>query len=543
MITAVAFLLLYGTFYQLTCRTHKSICIPSSFLLSLSALLAANIVSLYLQTDPLYLLLPAPLILLSPFLARRLDASSNCLNLAKIFKSAFQIAKDHLNLILLKPASRSGKHQDVLSFAVNAYTIFFLIASFLTSLLSEVSNGDSQAYNLSRVSLALLTKQVFLTSSSTPVQGFHDYAHDYLYLPDLYHGNITSLGLLSFFEFAFVFILTRLAIEHVITTQSLPLIRSPGKVKFIAQLLIISLPAVYYQSTNTKNDLVITPIVISIFLIISIAQSSKLRSSSWLTELCVLLVITNAILLLLSSKGYGVVFVPAIAVALAAVYKSQRSSLREHRSSLRQSSNPVSLQVYTGETKLLATFSLSLFLLNGLTYFTFISNRHHYWSEAYAEFRRIHGPTNLIQIISAAPTTFLRMFLSNLIDLPWPVVIEPCKSFLLECHSDYLAIADKFTIGGIVNEDVAWPSVFFTLSVALVIIFRANIIFASFLRFISLNGSLIDSLLAASISSSFALTALLYWQPYSSRFYICSSVLAVLPLATFLASRPGQDNA
>ena len=450
-----------------------------------------------------------------------------------------------LPLLLIKPdAPLASRFQSIQLISVNALTALYIAISFILSAFSTVTNGDAQTYNISRLGSAILAKQVFIAETSIPTQAFHSFSHDYLYVPDLIYGNIKGLGLLCFVELIFLLYF----VDHIVrlSQQSENLFQGASlQSRILARFLIISMPAIFFQSNNVKNDLVFAPLVLALSIIIASLVSKPSpdghEKSSWHNLSLVALL---GLLTLYGSKGYGVLFVLSLFLIAACMFLRFRLPL-----SVICSTSGFK-RIFKFQRNIVSRFTCALLLLTlftALTNVEFEVNKQVYWGQAYSQFVAMHGPRDF-DIVKAFPVTFARLLLEASINVPtfhvWTGDIFP------GLFNDRFTLGGVFRFGGQINQDISWPGIVFNIcflwTLSLLVLRKIFFVFHPGLRpcpgcegvWFEISRLLFFSALCI----AFTLALLLYWQPGYSRFFVSVAALMVPFMAVTISSSVGSRN-
>ena len=535
--TALILFLLIGLFMQAT----ETVSRPSSrislvLILSVSTLLAFSLILIGANST----LAPrlAWFILISPFI---IVTCAICSKKGRgLFASVFSHYKNFLGLIIIssdkKTLPRSLKVGEKLT---NLITLLYIMAAFALSALSGVSNGDAQTYTIPRVVNSLLSRQLFLSSSSVPTQGFHAFGHDYLYAADIYIGNTLSLSLVSVSELIFLFVLSDLLIKR--STCHIP-IKGTAIVssRLLCRLLLIGLPALFYQANNVKNELILAPLALSVVILLQdffqfLATSNCAFKSGLKSIYHCIFALPLGILLASVSKGYGVLSVIPSFALFSLVYIGCMLNRQSEKTNVSVNHATISVKPIV---PILSAILLSF--LSAIAY-SFEINKASHWSEEYASFVGSHGP-DLRQALEVFPLTFFRVLLEGLLNVPAPVRINIDQLFTWHDSSSYVH-GGIYEFGAIINQDIAWPGVLFNscaIATALLLLYSS-----SRTRFFNLYSSislvqLMDSfalfaLAFSSVVSFFVIVLKLYWQPGFSRYLLMPSILLV-PLISVILS-------
>lgn len=505
---------------------------PKIFITSFSALLVLAFLAIYLNASisPVASVLALLGIILVLAVSLLQIHSSSIKHRSKTLRTAFVRAFNHL-MISDEFTRISIRKPSLVAFISIAY-LFFLIVLAIS--LTPV-NGDSQTYNLSRVLVSLLSQSVFLSESSIPTQAFHAFAHDYLYTPDLLVGSSIGLGLLSSVELIFTWILIDVVILHVASNGSSPLkLPELRRIRSIARIILISMPALFYQATITKNDLILAPLSISVVALLYSFRQDKDSAGATNISLDVTLVLQLAcgILLLYLSKGYGIIILAVIALIYAPMSISMcKLSLIRIRPPIRIQSNH-----QNGQNIFLLLISASLAAVISFLAVLFIDNRTNHWSDAYSSFTAKHTVSSFTTL-AAIPLNLSRTILEFLCNIPLPFHFTPGDLVGAFRDDQYLPLSERYSFGGLINEDISWPGILFNAAILALIVFRSRTTLISLQKHDLTNSSESQISLPLYLGlvggiSSFVIAALVYWQPYSSRFFISSSILLV-PIASF----------
>lgn len=537
MLTLLLLLLLTGVAALLTdSPVNHPTYFPKIFILSFASLLAVSIFSLsineHISPVASVLELLGIILTLSVLLWKSVNLSSTGHAKSKDkLKATFRRAYQHITISDSSMVSSSHGLPSIRILSLLYLALLAIISCFM-----QPVNGDSQVYNLSRVLVSLLSKSTFLQESSIPTQAFHSFAHDYLYTPDLLIGSTLGLGTLSMLELVYVWILVDVVISH--SVSSCPSIFTKvdlWRARYIGRILLISMPPLFYQATLTKNDLVLAPLSISIALCLYFfTQEARPTGKPQLIGILTsVLQLFCGILLLYSSKGYGVVllltlfivflFTPFLARSGNAYVRKAFYSISNQPSG---TANPQVLCILAGLVSIIST-----------TIYSFMDNRQRYWADAYSAFTAKHSISSLESLYSL-PHNLARIFLEFLINIPLPFRVSPGDILWSYRDKSFLPLTDTYSFGGVINEDISWPGVIFNLAA------MASILLVLFSSTFSIGKSrrcsndkicipdLPVALGASGLISGFLLAGLLYWQPYSSRFFVASSILLV-PLFAF----------
>ena len=411
---------------------------------------------------------------------------------------------------------------------VNSLSLGYVAVSFLLSAFSLVTNGDAQTYNISRLAVVILSKQIFISQTSIPTQAFHSFFHDYLYIPDLIYGNITGLGLISFIE-----LVSLLYFSDYIVCRSHNLGRSLANTsirsRLLARLIIISMPAIFYQANNVKNDLMFAPIMLALSIIVAhlaSESSSENVDSGWNQNLSLITLL--GLLSMYSGKGYGILFVFCF-LFIAILINLRSSPVRSIGSACLHIINI--LKTIKSVPSRITVFFFALILLILLANLGFESNKSFYWAQSYSEFVQNHGPTG-VDKIKAFPLTLSRLLLEAVINVPafhsWSGGALPAL------FNKQYTLGGEFRFGGQITQDIAWPGIIFNVCFAWTIVklFRRKKS-SSLYDFMSSHDArnawqeMSKLLFTSGLLISLAFAILLYWQPGFSRFFVSVSVLMI----------------
>ena len=450
-----------------------------------------------------------------------------------------------LPLLLIKPdAPLSSRFQSIQLTSVNALTALYVAISFVLSAFSIVTNGDAQTYNISRLGSAILAKQVFFAQTSIPTQAFHSFSHDYLYVPDLIYGNIKGLGLLCFVELIFLLHF----VDHMVrlSQESENLFQGASlQSRILARFLIISMPAIFFQSNNVKNDLVFAPLTLALSIVIASLASKQSpdghEKSGWRNLFLVALL---GLLTLYGCKGYGVLFVLSLSLIAACMFLRFRLHLSAifSRSGLKRI-----FKVQSNIASRLTCALLFLTLFTALANVGFEVNKQAYWGQAYSQFVAMHGPRGF-DIVKAFPFTFARLLLEASINVPtfhvWTGEIFP------GLFNDRFTLGGVFRFGGQINQDISWPGIVFNVcflwTLSLVVLRKIFLVFHPSLRpSPSCEGVWFEMsrlLFVSALCIAFTLALLLYWQPGFSRFFVSVAALMVPFMAVTISNSLGSRN-
>lgn len=444
-----------------------------------------------------------------------------------------------LDSLALRAPQTHGSRESSLAYGLKliarAATFIFITSSTLISTLSEVTNGDSQIYNISRIYTSILSGKLLLESTSIPTQAFHSIGHDYLYSIDIALNNLRGLSLLNLAEVISIMII----IDQVVVQQYSGFAKNQSTqetnlARSIARILTLSSPAIFFQSTTPKNDL-----FVALVALISIVSLSNLLSylskftrtganfSVYHTFKLSLLILIVFLMTALS-KGYGIIIVlSASALSLLfALYVAKNNSLL------------CSSSASNGEKAFPSLYSLPILLLLSHTALSYYHHVDRFWRAEYDEFVSLHGPSSLAELALSAPINILRIAFESFVNIPLPFRISPFEGIPLLSTSHHIALSDTYTFGAILNEDIAWPGILFSVALVLTLIFlcRVNLLknMQSFLVASYTPEIILSS--GTSLLVALSLASLLYWQPYSARFYTAPMVLMIPLLSTTLSS-------
>ena len=505
------------------------------FILSFSGLLATSIIALYTNayispkaSVSILFGVMAALSIILLFLtvqkkrSRHLYQSKLCC----LFTSA-------LNHIIISDESVRRSIRDysfTAKISISYLALLLIAACFLIPV-----NGDSQVYNLSRVLVSLLSSSIFLTQTSVPTQAFHSFAHDYLYTPDLLTGSTFGLGILSTVELIYTWILVDVVILHSASiNRSVLTLHQIHRVRSIARIVLISMPALFYQATITKNDLFLAPLSISIAVMLYSfwheEGSIDTRSTSpfWTSAIQLLC----GSLLIYLSKGYGIVLLAVLVFVFFFLSPTKRGLLRKLfpiRSPLQANNSKARPIFFISTTLAVVIFSSALL---------FFVNRGNYWRESYSSFTAKHSVAS-IESLASVPLNLSRTLFESLINIPLPFHIAPGLFVGVYRSNQYLPLTDTYSFGGIINEDISWPGIIFNMAIFITVSFLFWSILQLRPNYYLRNRSALLPVLPlylgfSGLISAFLIAALVYWQPYSSRFFIGSSVLLVPSLSFVL---------
>jgi len=415
---------------------------------------------------------------------------------------------------------------------LNIVTCIYFFSLVLLNIVSSVTNGDSQAYNLPRLYALLLTKSLVLKSTGIPTQAFHSFGHDMLYLPDLMIGNLRGLGLVNVFELAFLFILVD---QSLLFPYLYPPISCKLQVRRVcARALLLSMAPLFYQATTPKNDLVLAPLTycLGIFLYIlsnktigKLAQTTlsrmQLASSAYLT-----------ILLSYVSKGYGIITSGCVILAQLLVYSSAKflSRSRSH------SPSTIQYSIRLPGSKGLSFIILSIPIIIYLVFF--LVNRNIYWNVEYSVFVQGHSaPPSLL--VPAFMNNILRNTIELVLNGPLPFQLD-LSQLPLFSDASFSAGQTPYKIGGMINEDTAWPGYLFAITLILSILHWTNCFIkripkCSSFPVLSSKLSLPSFFAIAAFLSYGLLSSVLFWQPFSSRFFIATFALMIPSMSSAMA--------
>ena len=541
MISALLLLLILACIYTSVDNLHAPGPLKWSliFILSLSCLLLISLLTLSINIySPFpvssHLIIAAASVLITSTIL--CSGSSRSVPVSRVFKWP---------LVLIRALKIDYSPVDNMSIgqiakATNIFTYIYFTALILVTIPAEVTNGDAQTYNLSRVASVILSKDIFIKQTSVPTQAFHAFAHDYLYVPDIAFGNIVGLGLLSIIELSFMLIIVDQLLLEVSGWSLNDRTAKVTQIRCIARLLYLSMPPLFYQANNVKNDLVMAPLCFSLFIIgyhlILMFQHRNRSSIRWLSQARSVLIIAFALccLLILQSKGYGICCIIAILLSF-----------------LTWTLKPTDLQKKS-ITRLLHTIRISRYkhvlnpmriILSSLTVYVFLFeyNKKIFWHDSYRLFAELHGP-KLFDVIRYLPSTFLKITTEMILNIPLPFQTDIFKHLVIYNKSPNL-LDHSYIFGGVINQDISWPGVVFNacllitllsaLCKAIYLSFRLGAI-PAFIHISNKGISLESASFLAGGLIFLCLTSFLYWQPASSRFYLPAFCLMVPALSTTL---------
>ena len=501
---------------------------PRIFIISVAALLALAFLAIYLNAliSPVASVLALLGIILGLSFSLLQTYISSIKQRSKRLRNAFVRAFNHL--LISDDFTRISTRKPSIVALISIFYLFLL--NILAFSLTPV-NGDSQIYNLSRVLVSLLSRSVFLSESSIPTQAFHAFAHDYLYTPDLLIGSSLGLGLLSSIELIFTWILIDIVILHAIPTGSLQLkLPELRRIRSIARIILISMPALFYQATITKNDLILAPLSISVVaLLYSFRQEQDPRGVITISSDATLAIqLFCGFLLLYLSKGYGIVILTVIILICMSICKLTPFQTRL----------PVRIQFHkqNGNNRFLLPISASLAAVISVLAALFIHNRTNHWADAYSRFTSKHAVSS-ITTLEAIPLNLSRTLLESFSNIPLPFHFTPGDLLGVYRGDKYLPLSETYSFGGLINEDISWPGILFNVAIVALIALYIRTSLTSRPKHEARNSSGSQISLPLYLGRvgcicSFIIAALVYWQPYSSRFFISSSILLV-PIASF----------
>lgn len=416
-------------------------------------------------------------------------------------------------------------------------TTIFIVGSLAISLASQVTNGDSQVYNISRIYTSILSGNLLLDSTSIPTQAFHSIGHDYLYSFDIIWNNLRGLSLLNLVEAVLILVIVDRILIVDQQSSSEPYQSQRYCARCIARIILVSMPSLFYQSTTTKNDLILALLGLTIS-ILSARALSRFRSCSFLMlkadhlpliKQCLPLLIAWQFCVL--CKGYGIIlvvlsFLTGLLVFFLLVRPERRVSI-------------ASGYIWSEGAPLASSLPIVVLLAYATAaYYIHVNDL---WTNEFTQFAVKHGPSTILDLLKAFPVNFLRTLFESAVNLPFPISVEPFKGLPLINTTDFIALGEIYSFGGVVNEDIAWPGLLFSISAGVSICYFLSRSYHSIFvprGSIFLPDRYLISLIGfgSSILMSLGLVACLYWQPYSSRFFIAPSILVVPFFALIISS-------
>lgn len=404
-------------------------------------------------------------------------------------------------------------------------TGIYLGILFLISLVSGVTNGDAQTYNIARIMSSIINREVFLTSTSIPTQGFHVFGHDYIYTSDIVFNNTTGLSLFGVVEVIVLLIGTYAILRRIQILDRYASI----KARVINRFIILGSPPVFFQANNVKNELILSVLAVAIVvLIMELRKKSSVLSGE--NKKVILDMVCLGCVLLCSAKAYGVLIASVIG-AFGILIVCARSYNCTYEKSVRAI-----------ERKRVLKRVGIWFLILGTVFYgvRFEMTRYEWWNVEYSDFKRVHGPS-VARMIFSFPRNLVRVMVEATINLPIPQRVSFGESSWLGYAGDTLG--GRYEFGGVINQDISWPGLVYNIAMFVCIVrillevARVKISRLTRVKWVELIGDSYELIILAAVSTVLSMTLLLliYWQPMYSRYMFTPFVLVIPVVSAIIA--------
>ena len=431
----------------------------------------------------------------------------------------------------------------------NRFSLLYISVLLFISSISSVTNGDAQTYNVARVASAYLAKKVFLTATSVPTQAFHSFGHDYIFAPDIAFGNIAGLSLVGLIEVFFLLVISDFCIQDSLSGLRLSRLQKV-KIRAFSRIFLLSIPPLFFQANNVKNDIVIVPLAYCVvmcaeqlFYSNSIASSSRKRPEKLRQQIISLCrpLLAMSLLLLYVTKAYGLIIsLPSIfLIFFSSLFFRAKNNLT-HLSSEKITNYDLGLASGGGFVmRKIIVYSLQVLSASlVILIIVFEINKYSFWREEYSKFVAFHGPDSFLDGVTAFPLTLIRVMTEALLNVPSPIKYSFDK-FLTSLGGTYLTTGGPYEFGQTLNQDIAWPGFFFNALIGFILISlfalggwsRLVSIYSQVHSRLIIKALIPYILLLSAFFSSSALIFKIYWQPAFSRYLFAPALLSVPALS------------
>ena len=402
-----------------------------------------------------------------------------------------------------------------------------------------VTNGDAQLYNLSRVSASIISG-TFPPAGGNQYQSYYEYAHDYIYAPDLVLGNITGLGIVCLAEWLFCLVAVTWITRRAGTKDS--------KYKTaICLILFVSWPVGVFQAISVKNDLCIALYCLVLYQVVASRLDWKKEwnrdaGGEFRKGLGCLYALSIAFLLLIS-KGYGfigiiAVIAPWLCTLIAKAKRSTRITSRNIGSIFTRNGRRLAVEKFFSPSSY-SFHAMPIILIATIVGQVAISSHFIYtnksvWNYEYSVMRRsVSTDRDFISLSTGFTVNSARYLVEGLFHAPIPShsarnAISSYSSRLPIVSSDvalrqgyFDKSKESFRVSNYFGEDIAWPAPVITVLSILGLAVFTRIHWKNYSSSEPLKLYLSSAILMLSLASA------LKWSPYNVRYFTCVYFLAI----------------